>query len=391
MSRKICFITGSRAEYGLVKNLMQKVVDDPSLEFQLVVTGAHLSLDFGLTYREIELDGFLINHKIDILKKTDSATSISDCMGRAMIGFGAVYDLLKPDILIVLGDRYEIFSAVAVALIAKIPVAHIHGGEKTEGAFDDALRNAITKMSHLHFVAANEYEKRVIQLGEQPDRVFNVGGLGVDNVSSMPLLERTKIEEILGVTFFKKNLLVTYHPETLSASDPTKQMEVLLSVLSELRDTRLIFTFSNPDPFGLNFIKIIEDFVKTHDNAKIFSSLGSECYLSCLAEVDGVVGNSSSGILEAPSLKTGTINIGDRQRGRLLADSIIQTEPTKKAIKTAIDRLYSKEFQGLLATVESPFGVGGAGDRILNIVRDVRLENLVKKSFYDLHIESLNS
>jgi GDP/UDP-N,N'-diacetylbacillosamine 2-epimerase (hydrolysing) len=312
-------------------------------------------------------------------------------MGRAMIGFGAVYDLLKPDILIVLGDRYEIFSAVAVALIAKIPVAHIHGGEKTEGAFDDALRNAITKMSHLHFVAANEYEKRVIQLGEQPDRVFNVGGLGVDNVSSMPLLERTKIEEILGVTFFKKNLLVTYHPETLSASDPTKQMEVLLSVLSELRDTRLIFTFSNPDPFGLNFIKIIEDFVKTHDNAKIFSSLGSECYLSCLAEVDGVVGNSSSGILEAPSLKTGTINIGDRQRGRLLADSIIQTEPTKKAIKTAIDRLYSKEFQGLLATVESPFGVGGAGDRILNIVRDVRLENLVKKSFYDLHIESLNS
>lgn len=387
MTRKVCFITGSRAEYGLMRKMMRGAINDPLLEFQLIVTGAHLSPDFGLTFQDIESDGFVIDRKIDVLTKSNSHVAISNSMGKAMIGFGAAFEALQPHIIVLLGDRFESFSAAAAALIAKIPVAHLHGGEKTEGAFDDAIRNAITKMSHLHFVAANEYEKRVIQLGENPSRVFNVGGLGVDVISSMSFLTRAQVEENLGLTFLEKNILVTFHPETLNVTDACQQMEVLLSVLSELSDTRLIFTSPNQDPGGLRLIEMIQDFVKKHNNARFFSSLGTKLYLSCLAQVDGVVGNSSSGLLEAPTLATGTINIGNRQRGRLLADSVIQCELETEAIRAAIVRLYSKQFQKSLSDIENPYGKGGAGERILKIIRDFPLDTIVQKTFYDLPSE----
>lgn len=384
MKRKICVITGSRAEYGLLRWVMQGIKDDSGLALQIIATGMHLSPEFGLTYQEIEQDGFQIDRKIEVLTSSDTPIGIAKAMGLGLIGFADALHDLQPDLVLVLGDRFEIFSAVSAALVARIPVAHLHGGESTEGAFDEALRHSITKMSHLHFVAAEEYRQRVIQLGEHPDSVFLVGGLGVDNIKRSQLLERTALENSLGFKFGSRNLLITFHPVTLEILTAENQMQELLEALGELENTNLIFTMPNADTGGRALIEMVERFVETHSNARAFKSLGQLRYFSAIAQVDGVVGNSSSGLAEVPSFRKGTINIGDRQLGRLRADSVIDCEPTREAIASALNQLYSSEFQSSLSEVINPYGDGGAASKVLELLKQVSLEGIIKKSFYDL-------
>lgn len=390
MKRRVCVITGTRAEYGLLRWVMEEVRNDHEMELQIIATGSHLSPEFGLTYREIETDGFRINRKIEMLMSSDSHVGVGKSMGLGMIGFSDGFQDLQPDLVLVLGDRFEVFAAVAAALVARIPVAHIHGGEKTEGAFDDALRHSITKMSHLHFVAAEEYRSRVIQLGESPENVFLVGGLGVDGLLRTNLLGRKELEAEIGFRFGPRNLLVTFHPVTLD-SGSSSQMAELLAALADLQDTHLIFTLPNADTESRSLIRMIDDFVAKHSNAKAFTSLGQLRYLSCLAQVDGVVGNSSSGLLEAPTLKKGTVNIGDRQKGRLMADSVINCPPRRDSIKQALHRLYSDDFQSSLPDVCNPYGSGGASKRIVHIIKDYPLDRVIKKVFHDLSTDKTGS
>lgn len=383
MTRKVCVITGTRAEYGLLRRVIKGVKDAADLQLQLVVTGMHLSPEFGSTWHEVEADGFTIDRKVEMLLSSDTPSGIAKSMGLAMIGFASAFSELKPDVLVVLGDRFEIFAAVSAALVARIPVAHLHGGETSEGAIDEALRHAITKMSHLHFVAAEPYRRRVLQLGEQPDRVFLVGGLGVDSIKHLALFDRHALEGSLGITFGERNLLVTFHPATLERDSAAQQMASLLDALSERGDTELIFTLPNADTESRGLIAMIEDYARAHSNAHVFKSLGQLRYLSCVAQVDGVVGNSSSGLTEVPTFKKGTINIGDRQRGRLMAESVINCRPTHGDIAAALATLYSSEFQLRLRTVRNPYGEGGASESIVEVLRQVDLGDLVKKVFRD--------
>ncbi|KAB2933640.1 MAG: UDP-N-acetylglucosamine 2-epimerase (hydrolyzing) [Leptonema illini] len=382
--KKICVVTGTRAEYGLLYWLIKAIEQDDELELQLAVTGMHLSPEFGLTYTEIERE-FKINKKIDISLSDDTPKGISNSMGLAQIGFAAVYDELKPDIVVVLGDRYEIFAAAAAATVARIPIAHLHGGETTEGAFDEAFRHSITKMSHLHFVAAEDYRKRVIQLGEHPSRVFNVGGLGIDNIKKLNLLSRSEFEESIGFRLNKKNLLVTFHPVTLDEGSARDQFGELLAAIDELAEANIILTKANSDTDGKVINAMCDEYVaKNPGKAVVFASLGQLRYLSALLYVDAVVGNSSSGLLEAPSFKIGTINIGDRQKGRLRAQSVIDCDPERGSIKAALARLYTKDFQEALKDVSNPYGEGGATEQIIQILRKTDLRCNLKKEFFDL-------
>lgn len=384
MSKRICVVTGSRADYGLLRRLLMLLRDDSAFQLQLIATGTHLAPQFGLTVQEIEQDGFSVDARVEMLLDADSPTGISKSMGLGLIGFSDAFALLSPDLVIVLGDRFEIFASVSAAHIARIPVAHLHGGELTEGAFDDALRHAITKMSHLHFVAALSYRDRVIQLGELPERVFNVGGLGVDAIANFQLLSRQELEESLGFLFGEKNLLVTFHPATLSTASAEAEMRELLFSLADLHDTHLIFTLPNADTLGRVLGQLVRDFVTQHPHAIACSSLGQQRYLSCLAQVDGVVGNSSSGLLEAPAMGKGTINIGIRQKGRLRASSVIDCPAEKGSISSAIEQLYSPEFRVGLASTIHPYGQPGASKRILQHLHQLDWATLAEKSFYDL-------
>ena len=384
MSRKICVVTGSRAEYGLLRWVMDEIRNTSDLQLQLIVTGMHLSPEFGLTYREIEQDGFSIDYKVEMLLSSDTTTSVTKSMGLGLIGFAEALNYLKPDLILVLGDRFEIFSAATAAMVARIPIAHLHGGESTEGAFDEAIRHSITKMSHLHFVAAEEYRQRVIQLGEHPDRVFLVGGLGIDSMYRLSLLDRDALEASLDFKFGPKNLLVTFHPTTLENTTSQQQMEELLAALDLLEDTNLIFTMPNADTDSRVIMELIESFVVKHSNAHAYTSLGQLRYFSCLQFVDGVIGNSSSGLLEAPSFGIGTINIGERQRGRLKASSVIDCVSEKTAISDAIAKLYSNDFQIGLKKVINPYGKAGASEKIVRILQNYSLESILRKSFYDL-------
>lgn len=384
MTRKICVVTGTRADYGLLRWVMQGIKDEPRLRLQVLATGMHLSPEFGLTYEDIERDGFRIDCKVEMLMSSDTPAGIAKSIGLGLIGCGDALRELSPDLLLVLGDRYEILAAVTAALVAKLPVAHLHGGETTQGAFDEALRHSITKMSHLHFVAAEEYRRRVIQLGEQPDRVHLVGGLGIDNIRRLQFLERAALEDSLDFKLGLKNLLVTFHPVTLDRASSRQQMTELLAALDGLRDTNLIFTLPNSDTDSRVLIAMVRDYVATHPNARAYTSLGQLRYLSCVAQVDGVVGNSSSGLTEVPTFKIGTVNIGDRQRGRLQAQSVINCEPTRQSIGAAIDRLYSTDFQRALAQTRNPYGDGGASERVVAVLRDCTLDGLTRKPFFDL-------
>lgn len=386
MSRKICVVTGTRAEYGLLRWVMQGIKDDPTLTLQVVVTGMHLSPEFGLTWREIERDGFAIDQKVEMLTSSDTAVGITKSMGLGLIGFADALQLLNPDLVLVLGDRFEILSAVSAALVARIPIAHLHGGEATEGLIDEAIRHSITKMSHLHFVAAEEYRRRVIQLGEQPSNVHLVGGLGIDNIKRLELLPRAELEASLDFSLGAKSLLITFHPVTLENATAEYQMAELLAALSELHDTQLIFTLPNADTDGRALIAQVQQFVAAHVNGRAYTSLGQLRYLSTVALVDGVVGNSSSGLAEVPSFRKGSINIGDRQRGRLMASSVINCDPERDSIAAALQTLYSNEFQASLDSVGNPYGDGGASDRIVALLKAADLNGILKKRFYDCAI-----
>ncbi len=382
--KTICVVTGTRAEYGLLRWTMEGIRSSQLLRLQLVVTGMHLSPEFGLTIRSIEEDGFLVDRKVEMLLSSDTAVGIAKSIGLAVIGFADVLADLKPDLLLVLGDRYEIFAATTAAMIAQVPIAHVHGGETTEGAFDEAIRHSITKMSYLHFVATEEYRNRVIQLGEHPDRVVRVGGLGVDNINRLKLYARHELEAALNFKLMKRNLLITFHPVTLEKGTSATQMNELLSALSGLEDTGLIFTMPNADTDGRALFQQIESFCNRHPYARAYTSLGQLLYLSCMRHVDGVVGNSSSGLAEAPTFKKGTINIGDRQLGRVRAASVIDCAPERHSISRAIDRLFSREFQDSLPVVKNPYGNGGASDAIVTSLEKRVPVNCLKKSFYDL-------
>ena len=364
---------------------MDEIQVTPEFELQIVATGMHLSPEFGLTYQEIEKDGFKINEKVEMLLSSDTPSAISKSTGLGLIGFSDAIKKLNPDLLIVLGDRYEILAASTTAMFANIPIVHIHGGETTQGAFDEAIRHSITKMAWWHFVAADEYEKRVIQLGENPKRVFNVGGLGVDAIKKTKLLSEKELMKKTGIKFGKKNLLITYHPETLEKESSKNTFQSLLGVLTEIKDVYLIFTMPNSDSGGRIIKTMINEFVTKHSQSSIsFSSMGSLNYLSTLQFVDGVVGNSSSGLAEVPTFKIGTVNIGDRQKGRLKTESIIDCSPDKESITSAIKTLYSKDFQTKLKTVQSPYGNGGSIEKIIDILKNKPLPDSLKKIFYNL-------
>ncbi len=382
--RKICVVTGTRAEYGLLYWLMKEIEADKDLELQLIVTGMHLSPEFGLTYKEIEKD-FKIDKKIEMLLSSDTAIGISKSMGLAQISFAEAYKELQPDLLVVLGDRYEIFSAVSAAMITRIPIAHLHGGETTEGAFDESIRHSITKMSHLHFTATDIYRKRVIQLGEHPKRVFNVGGMGIENIKRLNLLSKEEFEKSIDFQLNKKNILVTFHPVTLENFTAKEQFQELLNAVDILKSTNIIFTKANSDTDGRVINKMIDEYVsKNSDKSVAFTSLGQLRYLSALQYVDVMVGNSSSGLTEAPSFQIGTINIGDRQKGRIMAKSVINCKVDRESILEAFEKLYSKAFQEELKTSINPYGDGCASLKIVEEIKNIDLENILKKSFYDI-------
>jgi GDP/UDP-N,N'-diacetylbacillosamine 2-epimerase (hydrolysing) len=390
MTRKICVVTGTRAEFGLLRWLMKEIQHEPELELQVLATGMHLSPEFGMTYREIEQAGFVINAKVEMLLSADTATAVTKSMGLGLISYADAYERLVPDLIVVLGDRFEIFAATAAAMIAGIPVAHLHGGEATEGAFDEAIRHSITKMSHLHFVAAEEYRRRVIQLGEQPARVFLVGGLGIDAISRIKLLDRETLEQSLGFKFGPRNLLITFHPVTLDGRQSSaQQMAELLAALGELEDTNMLFTIPNADTGGRELAAMVNQFAVSRRHVSVHTSLGQLRYLSCMKYVDAVVGNSSSGLTEAPSMGIATINIGDRQKGRLSASSVIHCEPTRQSINGALSTVFEPSFSSTLTTINNPYGSGGASEKVVEIIKNHDLKNLLKKSFFNLDVRFL--
>lgn len=384
--KKVCVVTGTRAEYGLLYWLMKEIEADNELELQLIATGMHLSPEFGLTYKEIEKE-FKIDKKIEMLLSSDTSVGISKSMGLAQISFAEAYEDLKPDVVIVLGDRYEILSAVSASMIARIPIVHLSGGETTESAFDEAIRHSITKMSHLHFTATEEYKNRVIQLGEHPSRVFNVGGMGIENIKRLKLLSYEEFEESISFKLNKKNILVTFHPVTLENSTAKEQFQELLDAIDELEETNIIFTKANSDTDGRVINQMIDEYVIKNSSKSIsFISLGQLRYLSALQYVDAIVGNSSSGLAEAPSFGIATINIGDRQKGRIKADSVIDCKPEKKAILDAFKKSNTQEFKNELKIVKNPYGDGCASQKIIEVLKTTNLANILKKAFYDLKV-----
>jgi len=384
LKRKICVVTGTRAEYGLLYWLMKEIESDETLELQLVVTGMHLSPEFGSTYKTIE-EEFRIDKKVEMLLSSDTAIGISKSMGLAQISFAEAYEELQPNILVVLGDRYEIFSAVSAAMVARIPIAHLSGGELTMGAIDDAIRHSITKMSHLHFVATEEYRQRVIQLGEDPENIFNFGEAGLDNIYKLPLLSREEFEKSIEWKLSTKNLLFTYHPTTLDDIEKIESDIIsILEYLMTLKDTNIILTKANSDAGGRVINSILERYTNTSTNMKLFTSLGQLRYISALQYMDAVIGNTSSGLVEAPSFKIGTVNIGDRQKGRIQSKSVINCTTSINSLKNAINKLYSEEFQNTLQTVENPYGNGGASKKTKDILKSIKLQNLIYKEFRDI-------
>lgn len=378
-------VTGSRAEYGLLSGLMRAVRDDEALELQIIATNMHLSPEFGLTYKEIEKDGFHINKKVEMLLSSDTSNATAKSVGLATIGFADAYEDLQPDMIVVLGDRFEILAAVSAALFYKIPVAHLHGGEITEGAYDDCIRHAITKMSHLHFTSTETYRKRVIQLGEQPEHVFNVGAIGVENIRKISLLSKKELENSLHFEFGDKSLLVTYHPVTLEHSTAAEQCKNLLDALETYPQYRILFTLPNSDTDGRVIMQLIRNFVEKHkDRSVAFTSLGQVRYLSALQFVSAVVGNSSSGIIEVPGFGIPTLNIGDRQKGRMAAESVIHCGTSKEEIEKGLQLIFSEDIKNRVRTCHNPYSKENTTENILQVLKNISVENLIQKSFYNI-------
>ncbi|MCG8684477.1 MAG: UDP-N-acetylglucosamine 2-epimerase [Desulfobacterales bacterium] len=385
MTRKIAIVTGSRAEYGLLFWLIKEVQDDSDLQLQLLVTGMHLSAEFGMTYQEIEEHGFHIDEKVEMLLSSDSPVGIAKSIGLGVIGFADAFERLNPDIVVVLGDRFEILAAAQAAMVARIPIAHLHGGEATEGLIDEPIRHAVTKMSHFHFVAAEPYRQRVIQLGESPERVLNYGALGLDSIRRHHLLSKEDLESAIDFKFGKVSFMVTYHPVTLNKKDITPAISNLLEALKKFPDVQIIFTKSNADTNGRIINQMIEDFVGQYpDRCAAYTSLGQLLYFSALQHVSAVIGNSSSGIIEVPVFRKPTVNIGDRQSGRLSAASIIDCHEDAQSIVEAIQKALSPSFSKVCQATKSVYGDGEASVKIKDYLKTAKLDNILKKKFYNL-------
>jgi UDP-hydrolysing UDP-N-acetyl-D-glucosamine 2-epimerase len=386
--RIIGVVTGTRAEYGLLYWLMKEIQDDPELELQLIVTGMHLSPEYGLTYKLIEEDGFTIDAKVEMLLSSDTSVGIAKSIGLGVIGFAEILDRLKPDILVLLGDRYEVLAAAQAAMVSRIPIAHLHGGESTEGLIDEAIRHAITKMAHLHFVASESYRSRVIQLGEENQKIYNFGALGIDNIKKLKLLNKKDFEDSIDFKLGIKNFLVTYHPVTLQHQGPEEALSALFSALDQFPDAHIIFTKPNSDMDGRKIAYMIDEYAEKQPNRVMVStSLGQLRYLSAINHVDIVIGNSSSGIIEVPFFKKPTINLGSRQRGRLKAATIVDCEETEEAIIKAIHHVLSSEFQNSLKNAVSLFGDGNTSHQIKRVLKYVNLDGILLKKFQDLKVE----
>lgn len=387
--RKICVVTGTRAEYGLMSRLIRLINDSDKTQLQLIATNMHLSPRFGNTYQEIEADGIKIDKKVPIIDDNASDTAVETLysMSRALSGFAEAYAELKPDLILVLGDRYEILAAATAALIERIPVAHLHGGEITEGAYDDAIRHSITKMSHLHFTSTEEYRRRVIQLGEQPERVFNVGALGVENIKKLPLMSKDEIEKEIDFKIDDNTVLVTYHPVTLGNRTAKDDIDDFIAALEERKDLRTIFTMPNSDTGGQFMVDAINGFVNRNaERAKVYKSLGVLRYLSVMKQVAAVVGNSSSGLLEVPSFGIPTLNIGDRQNGRIAAESVYNCAPDKDSVLSGLDKVLSKDFRELASEVRNPYEKANTAEEIFKVISTYPLDRLVQKRFYNINI-----
>jgi UDP-hydrolysing UDP-N-acetyl-D-glucosamine 2-epimerase len=381
--RVVCVVTGSRADYGLLRSLLTAIAGDPELRLQVAVTGMHLSPEFGMTCRQVEQDGFTIDARVDMLLSADSPSATAKSMGLGVIGFADALNRLAPDILVVLGDRFEILAAAQVALVMRIPLAHVHGGETSEGAFDEGIRHALTKMAQWHFVAAEPYRQRVVQLGESPDRVFNFGAPGLDQLDCILWMDKPALQDALGMELSSPLLLVTYHPVTLAEEDPTVPMSELLGALESFPQANVVFTYPNADAGGRRLIACIDSFVQAAPaRRRAFVSLGQQRYLSLMRLADVVLGNSSSGLTEAPALRRATVNIGDRQKGRLKASSVIDVAERREDIVRGLNLALSDSFaQGLQQTV-SHYGQGRVGLRIKEQLKVVELG--VQKSFFDI-------
>ena len=382
--RKICVITGTRAEFGLLRPLIELIANDNELQLQLIATGMHLSPEFGYTLNEITDAGFMVDKKVECLLSSDSSIGVSKTIALAISGFADALAELTPDLVVVLGDRTEILGAVIATAMANIPIAHLHGGETTEGAYDEAIRHSITKFSHLHFTSTEAYRKRVIQLGEHPDTVFNVGAIGLDAIKKLPLLDKASFEQAIGFKLKERNILITYHPVTLEEEAPIETFENILTALDELTDTALIFTHANSDKNGRIINRMITEYVSSHkDKAVEFKSLGQLRYLSALQYVDFVIGNSSSGILEVPAFYIPTINIGDRQKGRICNESVINSNNSLEDIKKSITFALDKTFREKIQQQELLYGNGTAAGKILQIIKEHNHIS-IKKSFYNI-------
>ncbi len=379
-------LTATRAEYGLLKPLIAKLAKVPEFELKIVVTGMHLSPEFGLTYKEIEQDGFVIDKKIEILLSADSPTAVSKSMGLAMISFADYFSEVKPDMLVVLGDRYETLAVAMVAMNERVAITHIHGGETTEGAVDEAVRHSLTKLSYLHFASTEVYRKRIVQLGEHPERVFNVGALGVENILNEKLLTKSELENSLNINLDKAYAVATFHPVTLENNSAENQIKTLLDVCQKRSELNFIFTKANADADGRIINQMIDLYAKENANIFAFTSLGLKRYLSALKYAEFVIGNSSSGLIEAPSFYIPTINIGDRQKGRIMAESVVNCKADAVEIEKAIDKALSSEFKQIAKNTVSPYGKGESSEKIVTVMKEYLLENEVdlKKKFYDL-------
>ncbi|MFI4937141.1 MAG: UDP-N-acetylglucosamine 2-epimerase [Candidatus Berkiellales bacterium] len=385
MPKKICVVTSSRADYGLLFWLMKEVAAQSNLTLQIVASGMHLSPEFGLTYQSLLRDGFIIDEKVEMLLSSDTAVGIAKSIGLGVIGFADAFNRLNPDCIVLLGDRFETFAAAQAAFIAKIPIAHLHGGELTMGAYDDGIRHSITKMSQLHFVAAKPYQHRVIQLGENPDNVYCVGAMVLDAISRLTLLEKNQLESLLGIRFNELNFVITYHPETLGSTPSKQGFLALLDAISTFENTNFIFTKGNADSDGRIINELIDQFcAENSSRAKAFDALGQQKCLSLLKNVDVIVGNSSSGILEAPFFKTPTVNIGDRQQGRIRAASIIDCANDAQDIIRAIKTALSSEFKQKLMQLNLPYGEGNVAKKVVEVLEQRDLRSLIKKQFYDI-------
>ncbi|MEC5214281.1 UDP-hydrolyzing UDP-N-acetyl-D-glucosamine 2-epimerase [Polaromonas sp. CG_9.5] len=386
MKRKIAVFTGTRAEYGLLYWLMKDIQTSETLALQVIVTAMHLSPEFGETWKQIEQDGFNIDAKVEMLLSSDTPVGVVKSMGLGTIGFADALDRLRPDVLIVLGDRFEALAVVQAALIMRIPVAHLHGGEITEGAYDDAIRHAITKMASLHFVAAEPYQQRVIQMGEAPPTVFNVGAIGLDHLQRSPRMELGELAASLGFELREPYLLVTHHPVTLLEEDPEESFRALLAALDRFPDFQIILTYPNADNGGRVIIPLLEEYARSQTHRVLaIPSLGFKRYLSALSKASAVVGNSSSGIIEAPAFGIPTVNIGSRQLGRLAADSVLHCAPTAEAIEQALTKALSPDFAKMCRNVSNPYGQGSAATAIVKVLESHT--GPFHKHFHDMGIK----